>query len=433
MQNRFELVCWVNNLDVRTQVKRRRAVVVEEEFDVAIVGGGVAGLALASALADRGHPTLVLEARKGLTPVKRGMSLAPNGLQVLDRLNLLKPIEEIGRKLRVVRYLKSSGELLVAYDYHELNCKQNYLLSVQPHELETVLRRRAEERGVRLLEGASFDALLREDGRIIGLRAVSDGTQLNIRAKLIVGADGGRSAVRQAAGIQAESKPYKSSYLVTVADALGDASTDEATHYLARGKMLGDFPLPHGRYLFFYLPAGTFESLKTNSLESFKSNLTQLAPALKESIQTTKSWVDFSYMIPYKVKVESWVANNVALIGDAAHSIEPSLGQGGSLALSDVAALLDVLEECFAKADFSANALKGYEAARRTQTNSLQRMAELTGMLMNTNSSVLEWLRDRTMSRMREDAKTKMLALETATGMKQKISTAEKLRLAGFL
>jgi hypothetical protein len=54
-------------------------------------------------------------------------------------------------------------------------------------------------------------------------------------------------------------------------------------------------------------------------------------------------------------------------------------------------------------------------------------------MLMNTSNGVLEWLRDRTMRRMRENPRTKMLALETATGMKQKINTSEKLKMAGFL
>jgi 2-polyprenyl-6-methoxyphenol hydroxylase-like FAD-dependent oxidoreductase len=405
---------------------------VEEKFDVVVVGGGLAGLTLATALSVGGHRTAVLEARKGVAPVKRGMSLAPNGLQVLDRLDLLSEIEGIGRKVRVVKYLKSSGELLAAYDYSLLGCRQNYLLAFLPHELEALLRKRAEQKQVRIYEGASFDAFLRESGQVSGVRATIDGRQLNLSAKVVVGADGGRSMVRQAAGIQANSEQYTSSYLVTVADAADD-SQGEAKHYLARGRMLGNFPLPHGRYLFYYLPTGKFENLKANGLERFKMGLTTLAPELTECLETVNSWNDFSYMIPQEARVDSWVADHVALVGDAAHSIEPSLGQGGSLALSDVDALLQVLDMCFAKSDFSATALKSYEAARRPQTELLQRMAELTAMLMNTNNRVVQWLRDRTMRRMRGDRKSMMLALETASGMKRNITLTDKLRLAGFL
>jgi 2-polyprenyl-6-methoxyphenol hydroxylase-like FAD-dependent oxidoreductase len=405
---------------------------VEEKFDVVIVGGGLAGLTLASALSVGGHPTAVLEARRGVAPVKRGMSLAPNGLQVLDRLDLLSEVEGIGRKVHVVKYLKSSGEVLAAYDYSLLGCRQNYLLAFLPHELESLLRKRAEQKHVKIYEGASFDAFLRESGQVSGVRATIDGRQLNLTAKVVVGADGGRSVVRQAAGIQANSEQYTSSYLVTVADAVDD-SQGEAKHYLARGRVLGSFPLPHGKYLFYYLPTGTFENLKTNGLERFKMDLTTLAPELTACLETVNSWNDFSYMIPQEARVDSWVADHVALVGDAAHSIEPSLGQGGSLALSDVDALLQVLDICFAKSDFSATALKSYEAARRSQTELLQRMAELTAMLMNTNNRVVQWLRDRTMRRMQGDQKSMMLALETASGMKGNISLTDKLRLAGFL
>jgi 2-polyprenyl-6-methoxyphenol hydroxylase-like FAD-dependent oxidoreductase len=359
------------------------------------------------------------------------MSLAPNGLQVLDRFDLLRDIESIGRKIHTVNYFKSSGELLASYDYDSLNCKQNYLLSFLPHELETILRKRAEEKHVKVYDGATFDAFLRGNGRINGVQATVNGTQLNLTGKVVIGADGGRSKVRQAAGIQANSKQYDSSYVVTVGGAVHESS--EANHYLAKGRMLGSFPLRQGVYLFYYMPAGTYESVKSKGLDRLKADLIALAPALHESLESANSWEDLTYMIPQEARVDSWVANNVALIGDAAHSMEPSIGQGGSLALSDVAALLDVLDECFAKSDFSATALKRYETERRPQTESLQRMAELTAMLMNTSNSTLEWLRDRTLRRMRENEQARMLALETASGMKQTISVADKLRLAGFL
>lgn len=404
---------------------------MEEKFDVVVVGGGLGGLTLAAALADRGHPTAVLEARRGVTPVRRGMSIAPNGLRVLERLHLLSDVEGIGRKLRTVKYLKSSGELLVAYDYNLLTAEPKYLLTFLTHELETLLRKRAEEKRVRIYEGATFDVFLRENGQITGVQATIDGTKRGFMGKVVVGADGGKSKVRDAAGIQVNSKQSKSSYLVTVAEEV-DGVKDDACHYLAKGKMLGSFSLPHGKYLFYYLPAGTIDAVKNSGLERLKNDLTALAPDLKGTLDGLQSWNDFPYMIPQDIRVDRWVADRVALIGDAAHSIEPSLGQGGSLTLNDVDALLNVLDICFAKSDFSANALRAYEKARRPQTEVLQRMAELTAMLMNTSNRTMAWLRDRTLRKMRDDQNSMMLAVEIASGMKQNVSVWDKLRLAGL-
>jgi 2-polyprenyl-6-methoxyphenol hydroxylase-like FAD-dependent oxidoreductase len=196
--------------------------------------------------------------------------------------------------------------------------------------------------------------------------------------------------------------------------------------------MLGSFPLREGQYLFYYVPLGGFDAIRAAGIETFKEELTTLAPELSGALEEAQSWDDFPYMIPQDLRVSSWVADNVALIGDAAHSIEPSLGQGGSLTLSDVDALLEVLDACFAKGDFSANALKPYEEARRPQTEVLQRMAELTAMLMNTNKRAVEWFRDRTLRKMRDNQSSMMLALEIATGRKQTVSLGEKLRLAGL-
>jgi len=402
-----------------------------EAFDVVVVGGGLGGITLAAALSGRGHSTAVLEARRGIAPAKRGMSLAPNGLRILEKLHLLTDVEGISRKIRTVRYLQGSGELLVAYDYNMLDLKPNYLLAFRPHELEILLRKRALEKRVSVYEGASFNSFLRENGQIRGVEAAIDGKKRELTAKVVVGADGGRSKVRDAAGIQAKSRHSNSSYLVTIAGDI-DGSNDDACHYLSKGKMLGRFSLPRGQYLFYYIPVGEIEAVKSNGPERLKTDLTALAPELKGTLDDLRSWDDFPYMVPQDISVDSWVADHVALLGDAAHSIEPSLGQGGSLTLSDVDALLEVLETCFAKSDFSAAALKRYEEARRPQTEVLQRMAELTAMLMNTSNSAVEWFRDRTLRKMRDNTSSAMLALEIASGTKKSVSFIEKLRLAGL-
>jgi 2-polyprenyl-6-methoxyphenol hydroxylase-like FAD-dependent oxidoreductase len=206
---------------------------VEDRFDVVVVGGRLAGLSLAFGLADKAHSVAVVEARPGVKPVKRGLSLSPNGLEVLDKLGLLQDIERVGCKVRLVKFLKNNGELLVAYNYGLLEHKQNYVLVLLPHELELLLRKRALDKGVKLYEGASFGDLLRENGRLKRVRATFAGSVRDFGADVIVGADGAMSKVRESARIKAEVKKYSHSYLVTVAGET-ENSSEEARHYLPK-------------------------------------------------------------------------------------------------------------------------------------------------------------------------------------------------------
>ncbi len=404
---------------------------MEERSDVVIVGGGLAGLSLAIGLADRGRSVTVLEARAGVKPVKRGLSLSPNGLQSLEKLRLADDVDKTGFRIHLVKYLKSRDELLVAYDYSLLKREHNHILTLLPHTLELLLRERALNKGVKLHERASFVGLLRESGDTKGVRATVAGVGSSFLAEVIVGADGAMSKVRESTGIHAEVRKYDHSYVVTVAGETRGCK--DATHHLARGKMLGIFPLEHGSYVFYYLPTGGFEELKRRGLDTFKADLISLAPELDGPLDEISSWQDFLHMSPVQVKANSWVSDRVALLGDAVHALEPSLGQGANLSLQDVVALLDTLEQCFSEGDFSSTALKRYEETRRPHTELIQQMAEYASTYMNTDSRVIGWLRDRALKKTQNDQSLMLLGLEMASGMKQRLGFGEKLKLAGIL
>jgi len=374
----------------------------------------------------------VLEARAGMKPVKRGMSISPSGLEALEKLHLLGDVEKIGLKVRLVKFLKSNGEPLVTYDYSYLQHPQNFILTLLPHELDVVLRTRALDKGVKLYEGALFEGLLTENGQAVGVQAKVQGSTRDINARVIVGADGAMSRVRGAVGIVAEVKKYRHDYIVTVTGEV-EGLAEEARHYLGKGKMLGTFPLRGGTYLFYYLPTGTFDQLKTRGLKSFKTDLISLAPELAKPLEVNQEWEDFLHMTPQRVTANSWVSDGVALIGDAVHSLEPTLGQGGSLTLQDVIALFNVLNQCFAESDYSETMLKRYEEKRRPQTELIQTTAEHAATYMNTNRAVVGWLRDRSFRKSQKDRASMVLAMKTASGLIHTLGIWEKLRLAGLV
>jgi len=75
-----------------------------QSYDVVIVGGGIGGLALGCRLANNRRSVLILEARSGISPSQRGLTLQPNGLEALQKLGLLERTIRIGTRSDIVAW-----------------------------------------------------------------------------------------------------------------------------------------------------------------------------------------------------------------------------------------------------------------------------------------------------------------------------------------
>src|SRR6266516_5042063 len=132
-------------------------------YDIVIVGGGVGGLALGYALANK-YSVLVIEARPRIVPSKRGLSLQANGLEALQKLDLLERVAPLGVKTSHVAWYEIGGNLLADLDYSILDHPYGYILTLIPSELERVLRDQFSRRGGEIQESTSFrEAVLHHD------------------------------------------------------------------------------------------------------------------------------------------------------------------------------------------------------------------------------------------------------------------------------
>src|SRR5436309_1332240 len=98
-------------------------------YDIVIVGGGVGGLALGYALANK-YSVLIIEARPRIVPSKRGLSLQANGLEALQKLELLERVAPIGVKTSHVAWYEIGGNLLADLDYSILDHPYTILLTL---------------------------------------------------------------------------------------------------------------------------------------------------------------------------------------------------------------------------------------------------------------------------------------------------------------
>jgi len=398
-----------------------------EDHDVLIVGGGIGGLALGCALASNGRKVCLLEARPGVTRSKRGLTLQPNGLVALRNLGLLDRVARIGSKTTRVAWHEIGKKPLATFDYSILDHPHSHLLTVVPSDLELLLREAFSSQGGIIFESTSFRGILPNRSERVLVQTERNGSPLMFSGRIIVGADGENSRVRQVLQIPARFKEYPGHFLFLLAGPVASLQL-EARQYFALGKMAGFFPTRDSTYIFYYLPNRTVAEFKSRGIESFKKQLADIEPDVSDSLSNLGSWGDVAGVSARRVDAKSWVADRAALLGDAVHALDPSWAQGANLSLQDALALANTIERCFELDDFTAAKLKDYEKERRKQTEFVQDQAERTAQLTTTESTFHHWLGKRVLQRTGKSKTLMRTALKASCGLTDHFSVRERIR-----
>ncbi|HYD53372.1 MAG TPA: FAD-dependent oxidoreductase, partial [Gemmatimonadaceae bacterium] len=175
------------------------------EADVLVVGGGPAGASAATLLARAGLDVLLLDRAHFPRPKACAEFLSPQAARVLERLDVLGDVERAAPARLTGLVVRAPGGALVRGDYvaaHGHRAHRDYAFSLPRTTLDPLLLARARRDGVRVLEGMQVTALRHDDtGRVTGARARAGGDTVDVRAALVVGADGLRSIVARRLGL----------------------------------------------------------------------------------------------------------------------------------------------------------------------------------------------------------------------------------------
>ena len=178
---------------------------------ILIVGAGLAGLSLALALAKNGIKTTVVEKQSEVTPSRWAILLYPFGMKIFDELGVLEDLSPLGIPLKPPEVVTEKGESLAVINTGLLSeARLNYSLLLGPSEIRKVLKEKALALGVELLEGHKFRDLVRDpaSSRIVGATVEADGGAMELQSKVVVGADGYKSRVREQFGVKTRERTY---------------------------------------------------------------------------------------------------------------------------------------------------------------------------------------------------------------------------------
>jgi 2-polyprenyl-6-methoxyphenol hydroxylase-like FAD-dependent oxidoreductase len=387
--------------------------------DVAVVGAGIAALALAVELQNKGISTILLERQKSPEGIPRGLTFQPNGLAVLEKLGALERAKEVGSASQILEVKSWEGEVLLEADYGLLEHPQNYLLTANATEVERLLVYLAEKAGAKVLWGSSFQELTMTEGKVDGVVFETDGMTDQIQASIVVGADGPQSRIRTSIGVEVKTKKYPDSFLVGLAGPTG--LEGRARQYQHPGKMLGIMPSgPEATYFFYCVGPRSFDSVKKEGLPSFRAEVVQAAPEMADAFTGVEAWTRMAYFTPSFTQVDRWVGNGVALLGDSAHTIHPHAGQGVNLALEDAVALAETIDKCRVAGDFSQASLLGYQKERKVRAEVIGKHANYTVTYALSDNWLIKRLNKRALRKLNKDKKLQKKALEITAGIFEK-------------
>ena len=312
------------------------------ETDVLIVGGGVAGSALACALRDSGYWVVLVEQRKGLLDTARGDHFQPCTVDALARWGVLNRFLERGAGRRVGHEFRSeTGETLLTADYSELPIPHPYFL-VYHHDLiaETFLDIAS--------EGSNFDlfkpAVAREfkvvDGRIRSLKIRANDEEIVIKPHIVVGADGSNSIVRSTLNFATFEHPYRHPMVALFGKRPSRLKPENYFFRYSGPEGVAVVQQRMDDQVKVTLPVGN-EGIAWWK-KSTKDERTQLLVKRADVLKCFDSEVAGFYPVRM-IHAIDYVSGNAVLVGDAAHSVHPARGQGLNMGISSLPALIESL------------------------------------------------------------------------------------------
>jgi salicylate hydroxylase len=348
---------------------------------IAIVGGGIGGLAAALALRARGLDVAVFEQAEVLREIGAGVSIHPNAARLLRRLGLEDQLQRIGFPIRGIALRTWLGEPIAAAAGPATPEFSRDDQGYNVHRADFL----------KLIFDALPKGTVTLGHRCIQLKEESDRVRLSFangtsaEADVVIGADGIRSVVQREIGLQ--SRPRSEGIMayrgLIPAERLPWANelTDPALWFGA-GRSFLLYPVAQGRLINMV----AFVPTDTDSEESWSApgDLKALAAEYAgwdKPVQDTINSLDetFRWGIYDRAPLPHWSTSRITLMGDAAHPMVPHVGQGAGQSIEDGFTLAVLLEGCTA-AEVAAR-LKLYESIRRERTSKVQALARAAGKL----------------------------------------------------
>jgi 2-octaprenyl-6-methoxyphenol hydroxylase len=312
-------------------------------FDVAVVGGGMTGLALACALGSDGVETVVVDRVPADAPPSRNAdprvtAVALGSARFLRSVGAFADMEAAGEPILDIEVRESRSPFAVHYDHADVGDEPMGWIVENAVIRAALIARCRELPSVSLWMPATYTRVATTaDGVRLELE---DGRE--IRAGLLVAADGKFSKLRERLGIHAAYKDYGQRGIVATLAHAAPHNGLASEHFFPDGPF-AVLPMPGDRSsIVWALERELAEEVAALPADAFVAEVADRVGERLGEIELASPVRTFPLVL---ATVDRFTARRAALVGDAAHGIHPIAGQGWNLALRDVAALAEIVAD----------------------------------------------------------------------------------------
>ena len=339
-----------------------------------IVGGGPAGMMAGFLLARAGVDVIVLEKHADFLRDFRGDTVHPSTLEVMRELGLLESfLKRPHQELRQIRAQVGKFNVMVG-DFSHLPTACKFAVLMPQWDFLNFLA----EQGRHLatfhlrMETEAVD-LIQENEVVRGVRARTSRGPIDIRADLVIAADGRHSVLRQKARFEVK-------VLGAPIDVLWmriSRKPEDPKQVLGRVNP-GTFlvTLDRGDYwqCAFVIPKGGIDRVWAQGLDRFRAEIAGNAPFLSDRVHELQSWDDIKLLSVAVDRLHRWHRSGLLCIGDSAHAMSPIGGVGINLAIQDAVAAANILASAFGNGGPRESLLREVQRRRMFPTRATQRL-----------------------------------------------------------
>ncbi|MBQ4804669.1 FAD-dependent monooxygenase [Aquimarina sp. MMG015] len=350
--------------------------------NISIIGGGIGGLVTALSFDKLKIPYTLYERAASLEEVGAGIWLSPNALQVLEWISpsLLQEIQNTGNTFN--RIMVANHKLKPISDSKQDFVQEKFgytTMAIHRGKLQQILYKYVQEENIRL--GKEFKKYLENREKSYELH-FGDGSVVNTNS--IIGADGINSKIRKQLFPNSKLRYSGQTCWRGISNYNLDAQL-ESVGFTLWGKKLqfGVSKISEGKVYWFAVKLSAPNL--TDDKKTIKNLLTRMFseydPLVTDLIKNTPSETIFRGDLSDLELLNKWNSGNICLIGDAAHSMTPDLGQGGAQAIEDAFYLSNFIKETN-NTEIAFDKLYTY---RKTKVEKLVKQSRLTSKIAITN------------------------------------------------
>jgi len=325
-------------------------------------------------LARAGVDVLVLEKHADFLRDFRGDTIHPSTLEVMHELGLLEGL--LGLPHQTAPTLRAQfGELGVPIaDFSHLPTRCKYIAFMPQWDFLNFLAEAGRRYpGFQLRMNAEATGVIEESGRVVGVRATTDEGPLEVRAALVVAADGRHSTLRDATGFEVRQLGAPMDVLwFGLPRRPGDPGETMGRFGAARIFIM----LNRGDYwqCGFVIRKGSIDEVHARGLDAFRDAVAKAAPFTADRVGELREWDQVKLLTVAVDRMPRWYRGGLLFIGDAAHAMSPIAGVGVNLAIQDAVAASNILAEPLREGALRTEHLEAVQRRREFPTRVTQRL-----------------------------------------------------------